>query len=128
MCEPDFLHQGVGTHKERAPFLRARPAGCGIEKCNLVSVSSILPPGAGHSPERGLQLLIPGGITYCVLARCSSNEPRRLLAASIGCAIPSNRALYGYLSEHHAFGRMKGVRDYAEDLRRPCWLPPWNRI
>jgi arginine decarboxylase len=51
------------------------------------------------------------------LARCSSNEPRRLLAASIGCAIPSNRSVYGYLSEHHAFGRNeKESGDYAEDL------------
>jgi arginine decarboxylase len=51
------------------------------------------------------------------LAKCSTNEPRRLIAASIGCAIPSEKSLYGYLSEHHAFGQTeKESGDYAEDL------------
>jgi len=51
------------------------------------------------------------------MSRLSSNEPRRLLAASVGCAIPADRKLYGYLSEHYAFGQTKKVAgDYAEDL------------
>jgi arginine decarboxylase len=113
-----FFTKGVGAHKEELHSYELALRDAGIEKCNLVSVSSILPPRCRVIPrKRGLQLLIPGGITYCVLARCSSNEPRRLLAASIGCAIPSNRSLYGYLSEHHAFGQNeKESGDYAEDL------------
>jgi arginine decarboxylase len=51
------------------------------------------------------------------MARCSSSEPRRLIAASVGCAIPSDRSLYGYLSEHHAFGQSeREAGDFAEDL------------
>jgi arginine decarboxylase len=51
------------------------------------------------------------------MARCSSPEPRRLIAASVGCAIPGDRSLYGYLSEHHAFGQSeKEAGDFAEDL------------
>jgi arginine decarboxylase len=113
-----FFTKGVGTHKEELHSYELALRDAGIEKCNLVSVSSILPPRCRVIPrKRGLQLLVPGGITFCVLARCSSNEPRRLLAASIGCAIPSNRSVYGYLSEHHAFGRNeKESGDYAEDL------------
>ena len=61
--------------------------------------------------------LVPGGITYCVMARCSSDEPHRLIAASVGCAIPSDKNSYGCLSEHHAYGQTERVSgDYAEDL------------
>jgi arginine decarboxylase len=113
-----FFTKGVGTHKEELHSYELALRDAGIEKCNLVSVSSILPPRCRVIPrKRGLELLVPGGITYCVLARCSSSEPRRIIAASIGCAIPSNRSLYGYLSEHHAFGwNEKESGDYAEDL------------
>ena len=56
-------------------------------------------------------------MTYCVLSRCCSNEPKRLLAASVGCAIPADKSSYGYISEHHAFGQTeKQAGDYAEDL------------
>ena len=52
-----------------------------------------------------------------VTARNSSNEPHRLIAASIGCAIPSDSSTYGYLSEYHAFGESeKEAGDTAEDL------------
>ena len=51
------------------------------------------------------------------MSRCCSDEPRRLVAASVGCALPSDRSVYGYLSEHHAFGQTEKVAgDYAEDL------------
>jgi len=33
-----------------------------------------------------------------------TREPHRLLASSIGVAIPADRNTYGYLSEHHSFG------------------------
>ena len=56
-------------------------------------------------------------ITFCVLARCSSNEPRRLIAASVGSAIPAGDNMYGYLSEHHAYGQTdETAGDYAEEL------------
>jgi arginine decarboxylase len=51
------------------------------------------------------------------MSRCCSNEPNRLLAASVGCAIPADLSQYGYISEHHAFGQTeKQAGDYAEDL------------
>ena len=44
-------------------------------------------------------------------------EPNRLVAASVGVAIPRDRSLFGYLSEHHAYGQTaKAAADYAEDL------------
>jgi arginine decarboxylase len=78
----------------------------GIQHCNIVNVSSIIPPGCKLiSREKGLKMLKPGEITFVVLARNQTNEPHRLIAASIGVAIPSGKNNYGYLSEHYSFGR-----------------------
>ncbi len=90
----------------------------GIQHCNIVNVSSIIPPGCRLvSRERGLRTLDAGEITFIVLAKNSTNEQHRLIAASIGVAIPSRREQYGYLAEHHSFGQTDEVAgDYAEDL------------
>jgi arginine decarboxylase len=47
----------------------------------------------------------------------ATDEPHRLIAASVGVAVPANPAHYGYLSEHHSFGEPEQkAGDYAEDL------------
>jgi arginine decarboxylase len=113
-----FFTKGAGIHKEELRSFELALRDAGIEKCNLVTVSSILPPRCKTiSRTQGLRELVPGGIHFCVMAKCASNESRRLIAASIGCAIPSEKSLYGYLSEHHGFGQTeKEAGDYAEDL------------
>ena len=91
----------------------------GIEKFNLVTVSSILPPGCQKiTKEKGLEMLKPGEIVFCVMAKNCTNEPNRLIAASIGCAIPADKEnQYGYLSKHHPFGETdEKAADFAEDL------------
>ena len=90
----------------------------GIEKCNLVYVSSIFPPECKIILKvAGLKLLRPGQITYCVMSRKETNEPNRLISAAIGFAMPKDCCNYGYLSEHHAFGEKAAVSgEYAEDL------------
>jgi arginine decarboxylase len=113
-----FLTKGVGIHKDELASFELALRDAGIEKCNLVCVSSIFPPGCRMiSKEEGVELLKSGEITYCVMARNESKEPNRLISASIGLAIPKNNDQYGYLSEHHAFGE-KGEKagEYAEDL------------
>ncbi|MFA5147326.1 MAG: arginine decarboxylase, pyruvoyl-dependent [Candidatus Omnitrophota bacterium] len=113
-----FFTKGVGTHKMELRSFEAALRDAGIEKCNLVHVSSIFPPECRMiSKNEGLKELYPGMITFTVLSRCSSNEPHRLIAASIGCAVPADAHAYGYLSEHHAFGQNEKVAgDFAEDL------------
>jgi len=63
-------------------------------------------------------MLKPGEVVYCVMARNATNEPNRLVAASIGCAVPAgNDQQYGYLSEHHPYGETdEKTSDCAEDL------------
>ena len=113
-----FFTKGVGAHRDELHSFERALRQAGIEKFNLVQVSSIIPPGCRMiSKSRGLKLILPGAITYCVMSRACSSEPKRLLAASVGCAVPADRSLYGYISEHHAFGQTgKQAGDYAEDL------------
>ena len=40
-----FFTKGVGTHREQLHSFELALRDAGIEKCNLVQVSSILPPG-----------------------------------------------------------------------------------
>ncbi len=62
-------------------------------------------------------MLRPGAIVFCVYDRESTNEPNRLVAASVGVAIPADQDQYGYLSEHHSFGETEEkAGEYAEDL------------
>jgi len=113
-----FFTKGVGRHKDYLQSFELALRNAGIHKCNLVSVSSIFPPNCKIIPrEKGLPLLKPGEITYVVMARNSTNEPNRLIAASIGLAVPKDSNLYGYLSEHHSFGETdEKAGNYAEDL------------
>lgn len=113
-----FLTKGVGVHRDRLASFELALRNAGIEKCNLVYVSSILPPNCKViSKEEGLKLLKAGQITFCVMARIESNEPNRLLSTAIGIAVPKSEEHYGYLSEHHAFGETaKKAGEYAEDL------------
>lgn len=113
-----FFTRGVGRHKEMLSSFELALRDAGIEKYNLVLVSSIYPPGCKIiSRRQGLNELRPGQIVFCVMAKNATNEHNRLIAASVGCAIPSDPNAYGYLSEHHSFGET-GPRagEYAEDL------------
>ncbi len=113
-----FLTKGVGRHKEQLQSFELALRDAGIHYCNLVNVSSIVPPGCKLvSREHGLKLVQPGEITFVVIARNATSEPHRLLASSIGVAIPSGKNQYGYLSEHHSFGQTDDkAGDYSEDL------------
>ena len=113
-----FFIKGTGVHKDKLASFEAALRDAGIEKFNLVYVSSILPPNCKIIPkEDGLALLKPGQIVFCVMARSETNEPNRLISSAIGVAVPKDPNAYGYLSEHHAYGETaKKSGEYAEDL------------
>ncbi|HHH80357.1 MAG TPA: arginine decarboxylase, pyruvoyl-dependent [Thermoplasmatales archaeon] len=113
-----FFTKGVGRHRDRLQSFELALRNAGIQMCNIVRVSSIIPPNCKVIPrEKGIAKLKPGEITYCVMSQNETNEPNRLIAASIGVAIPKDRNTYGYISEHHSYGEVsKKAGDYAEDL------------
>lgn len=113
-----FLTKGVGFSRERLASFEQALQDAGISHLNLVEVSSILPPGCKViSKKKGIQKFKPGEIAFCVMSKNQSNENRRMVAASTGLAIPTNKNDYGYLSENHSFGETaEEAGDYAEDL------------
>jgi len=113
-----FFTKGVGKHKEKLTSFELALRDAGIAQFNLVSISSIFPPHCKLiSKQAGLAELKPGQVVYTVLSRNSTNEPHRLITASVGIAIPKEKSQYGYLSEHEGFGETEDkAGDYAEDL------------
>jgi arginine decarboxylase len=113
-----FLTKGVGRHKEQLASFEEALRDARIAKFNLTHVSSIFPPHCKMvSIARGLKKIKAGQVIPVVLARADTNENRRLVAASIGVAIPADKNQYGYLSEVHCFGKNEHeAGDYAEDL------------
>lgn len=113
-----FFTKGVGHHRNKLQSFELALRNAGIEKLNLVTVSSIFPPACKIiSKTAGVKELSPGQITFVVMARESTNEPNRLAAAAVGLAQPKDKKQYGYISEHHGFGEtMRKAADFAEDL------------
>ncbi|OHB58145.1 MAG: arginine decarboxylase, pyruvoyl-dependent [Planctomycetes bacterium GWF2_42_9] len=113
-----FLTKGVGRHRYQLKSFEEALRDAGVANQNLVQVSSILPPKCKIiSKEAGLKELVPGAIAFCVMARCDTNEHGRLVATSIGMAIPKDRNNWGYLSEVHGHGmNEQQAGDMSEDL------------
>jgi arginine decarboxylase len=113
-----FLTRGVGKHKEKLASFEMALRDAKLAHFNIVRVSSILPAGARIVPrDTGLRQLEAGQIVFAVISDNATNEPHRLIAASIGIAKPKDAEQYGYLSEHHSFGQNETMAgDYAEDL------------
>lgn len=113
-----FLTKGKGVHKEKLTSFEMALRDAGIAPLNLVRVSSIFPPNCKIiSMQEGRKYLKPGEVSFAVMSENATNEPHRLVAASVGIAIPRDKKLFGYLSEHHSYGETeKEAGDYAEDL------------
>jgi arginine decarboxylase len=113
-----WLTRGVGRHREKLASFELALRDAGIAEYNLVRVSSIFPPECKLiGRKEALAKLSPGQVLYAVIAESATNDPKRLIAASIGVAIPRDRSRYGYLSEHHSYGETdQKAGDYAEDL------------
>jgi arginine decarboxylase len=113
-----FLTKGVGRHREKLTSFEEALRDAQIAMFNIIHVSSIFPPYCKIStPRKGLRKLKPGQVLAVVLSRNETNENHRLIASSIGVAMPRVRSQYGYLSEHHSYGETEDqAGDYAEEL------------
>jgi len=113
-----FFTKGVGKHGNKLQSFELALRKAGIEQCNLVRVSSILPPNCRIiSRNKGLGQLHPGQVVFVVLSEAATNEPSRMIGAGVGLARPSDDNHYGYISEHHEFGaRYKTIANLVEDM------------
>lgn len=100
-----FFAKGKGIHKDSLTSFELALRDAEIADLNLVSVSSIKPPHCKVvSAKEGRTYLRPGQIAFAIMARSATNEPNRLIAASVGLARPADDSQYGYPSEHHSTG------------------------
>ena len=113
-----FLTKGVGVAEDKLTSFEYALRDAGIAGTNIVLISSIFPPKAKLiSRKDGLKLIKPGQVLFTIYSRNQTNEPQRLISASVGIAQPKDRSKYGYLSEYDAFGNTETVAgDYAEDI------------
>ena len=113
-----FFTSGVGRHRDHLVSFGMALRDAGIEHLNLVAVSSIVPPGCLIIPKsEGIPELEAGEIAFVVLSRNATDEPGRLISASIGCALPRDADRFGYLAEYHASGKNKDeTLEYAGNL------------
>ena len=113
-----FLTKGKGVHEDRLTSFEFALRDAGIAGTNIVLISSIFPPEAKLVSKReGLNHIKPGQVLFTIYSRNQTNEPHRLISASVGIAQPSDPKRYGYLSEYETFGQNeKKAGDYAEDI------------
>ena len=113
-----FLTKGVGVAEDKLTSFEYALRDAGIAGTNIVLISSIFPPKAKLIPRKdGLKLIKPGQVLFTIYSRNQTNEPQRLISASVGIAQPKDRSKYGYLSEYDAFGKNESnAGDYAEDI------------
>jgi len=113
-----FLTKGIGIHEDKLTSFEFALRNAGISGTNIVLISSIFPPKAKLIPRKeGLKKIKSGQILFTIYSRNQTNEPQRLISASVGLAIPKDRTKYGYLSEYDAFGQNERESgDYAEDV------------
>jgi len=81
----------------------------GIAQCNLVPVSSILPPGC---QERKWKKIPAGSITYSVIARMDGNEGTTI-GAGIAWAWEKDKK-YGLVAEAHGYMDLKALKETLE--------------
>ncbi len=112
-----FFTKGVGRHEDALISFELALRDAGIEKFNLVPVSSIYPPGCIEvSREEGLKELRPGQVVFLVMSRFTSNEEGKVLYASLGVAIPEDLSLNGYLTEYMGYCKEdQDIGEYAEE-------------
>ena len=113
-----FLTKGVGVADDKLTSFEFALRNAGIAGTNVVLISSIFPPKAKLvSRKDGLKLIKPGQVLFTIYSRNQTNEPHRLVSASVGIAQPKDNSKYGYLSEYESFGQdERKTGDYAEDI------------
>lgn len=113
-----FLTRSIGVHKEQLTAFELALRDADIEHQNLVTVSSILPPGCVElEKDAGVATLHPGEITFAVMARTETNEAGRRTNASIGLARPSDPSLRNIMGMAKMRSRAATMR---KTLRQPC--------
>ncbi|RYY99113.1 MAG: pyruvoyl-dependent arginine decarboxylase [Chitinophagaceae bacterium] len=123
-----FLTKGIGIHEQEHRAYAEALRDAGVERCNLVRVSGVLPPGCLRiARAEGLAALQPGMITYVVEARSVSRVPGGLATAGIAFACPNDVTQAGYFAATEGAGRdTHDVQQEAEERAAGELLAHWG--
>jgi arginine decarboxylase len=112
-----FAASGIGQSPHKLLCFDSSLRSARINKMNHQVVSSVLPPYCKVvSLQRGLAMIPLGAIIDGAWSRLSTTQNTRVTVAC-GIAIPRDRSLAGYLTEHDQIGQVeKDARNYAEDM------------
>ena len=124
-----FFTKGVGVHTKQMMAFELALRDAGVNKCNLVKISSIIAPGCQRiSPEEGIKLLKAGEVTFAVIAESITNEPGQLVGAGIGMAQPHDKTIHGYLTEvDSAIGRTaEDIMQDSEEMAIENLVTEWG--
>jgi arginine decarboxylase len=110
----------VGVAGEKLTSRELAMTDAGVEKVNIIKASSIIPPGCEIIPAAaGREMLRIGQMAFAITAECSTNEPHKLIAASIGVAKPDDEDEYGFFTEvEQEDGHGKTEEKAAEEVMR----------
>jgi arginine decarboxylase len=95
-----FFTAGSGVHEHERVAVQHALRKAGVSDCNLVKVSSVLPPGCRVIDRAEAErLLRPGNVVFAVIAQAMTQEPHQRLSVGVGWAIPDKPGVPGYVSE-----------------------------
>lgn len=95
-----FFTHGVGTHETQRVAMQRAMEEAGVAECNMVKVSSVIPPNCRIiSREHGRRLLRSGGIVHAVIAQGETNEPHQRVTAALCFAQPDSDRYPGFITE-----------------------------
>ena len=95
-----FFTSGTGTHRLERVAIQHAMQQAGVSQCNLVKVSSVLPPDTQIiSRQQGLRLLTPGNVVFAVIAQAETNEPSQRITPAVAWAKPKKPGVPGVIAE-----------------------------
>lgn len=91
---------GKGAHEHERVAVQHALREAGVGDCNLVKVSSVIPPGCRVIDRaEAEELLRPGNVVFAVIAQAVTKEPHQRLSVGVGWAIPEKEGVPGYIAE-----------------------------
>ncbi|MBD3166780.1 arginine decarboxylase, pyruvoyl-dependent [bacterium] len=114
-----FLTAGSAEGYSSLNAFDAALLNSGVGDCNLVKLSSILPPGC--------ELVDPfapayGSLTPVAYASMHSFLPGEQIAAAVACAVPKDPTLPGVIMEYSARGTAENTEEIVREMARQAFL------
>jgi arginine decarboxylase len=95
-----FMVAGVGVHAQERVATQLAMRRAGVADCNLLKVSSVMPPECEIIPaDVGLRLIRPGNVLVAVIAMAQTQEPHQRVTPALAWVKPEKRGVPGFIAE-----------------------------